>query len=68
MLPGAQHVTNTTETPTKTSATEDGKGFTDTAPSDVDPNDQENRVRRVLGTGTLTGDRVRNLAGDDLPV
>jgi hypothetical protein len=60
MLPGAQHITNTTETSTKTSAYEDGKVFADTAPSDVDPNDQENRVRRVLGASTLTGDRVRN--------
>jgi sporulation protein YlmC with PRC-barrel domain len=66
MLPGAQHITNTTETSTKTSAYEDGKVFADTAPSDVDPNDQENRIRRVLGASTLTGDRVRNSAGDDL--
>jgi hypothetical protein len=66
MLPGAQHITNTIETPTNTSAYESGKGFADTVPGNVDSNDQENRIRRVLGASTLTGDRVRNSAGDDL--
>ena len=37
---------------------DDGKGYA--------RGDQENRKRRVLGAGTLTGDRVRNTAGDDL--
>ena len=57
MLPGAQHVTNTPE---------DGKGYADTEPQNSDPRNQENRKRRVLGASTLTGDRVRNNAGDDL--
>jgi sporulation protein YlmC with PRC-barrel domain len=36
-----------------------GKGYSNSR-------DLENRKRRVLGAGTLTGDRVRNTAGDDL--
>lgn len=60
LLPGAQHVTNTPETP------DDGKGYARSESGDTNPRNQENRKRRVLGAGTLTGDRVRNKAGDDL--
>lgn len=60
MLPGAQHVTNTTET------ADQGKGYAKGETGDGNPRNQENRKRRVLGAGTLTGDGVRNQAGDDL--
>jgi sporulation protein YlmC with PRC-barrel domain len=58
MLPGAQHATSKADT--------DGKGYANSDTGDKDPRNQENRKRRVLGAGTLTGDRVRNNAGDDL--
>jgi sporulation protein YlmC with PRC-barrel domain len=56
----AQHIANTSETPG------DGKGYASGDTGDKNPRNQENRKRRVLGAGTLTGDRVRNTAGDDL--
>jgi sporulation protein YlmC with PRC-barrel domain len=56
MRPGAQHIAPVT-----------GEGVTETAPTDSTP-EQTNkpRIRRVLGATSLTGDRVRNSAGDDL--
>jgi sporulation protein YlmC with PRC-barrel domain len=51
---------NTPETP------DGGKGYASSATGDTNPRNQENRKRRVLGAGTLNGDRVRNKAGDDL--
>jgi sporulation protein YlmC with PRC-barrel domain len=66
MLPGAQHITNTTEKPVKPGAPEDGKGYASSENGDTNPRNQEGRKRRVLGASTLTGDRVRNSAGDDL--
>jgi sporulation protein YlmC with PRC-barrel domain len=66
MLPGAQHITNTTEKPANSTAPENGKGYAVSETPDSDPRNQENRTRRVLGAGTLKGDRVRNTAGDDL--
>jgi sporulation protein YlmC with PRC-barrel domain len=61
MLPGAQHSTTKSERPV-----DDGKGYASSDNPDTNPRNQENRKRRVLGAGTLTGDRVRNNAGDDL--
>jgi len=66
MLPGAQHITNKPEKPEKSTAPDDGKGYASSEDSGKNPRNQENRKRRVLGAGTLTGDRVRNQAGDDL--
>jgi sporulation protein YlmC with PRC-barrel domain len=64
MLPGAHHITNAAEEPR--TERENGKGFADTTPETSDPANQENRIRRVLGASTLTGDSVRNSAGEDL--
>lgn len=69
MLPGAQHATSKPEKPETMSGPtgpDDGKGFASSENPDKNPRDWENRKRRVLGAGTLTGDRVRNKAGDDL--
>src|ERR1700721_1358896 len=67
MLPGAQHIINMPEEGLgNSSAPGDGKGFAASQTDDENPRNQENRKRRVLGAGTLTGDRVRNTAGDDL--
>jgi sporulation protein YlmC with PRC-barrel domain len=66
MLRGAQHVTNAPEKPEKSAAPDDGKGYANSESSDSNPRNREGRKRQVLGAGTLTGDRVRNTAGDDL--
>lgn len=69
MLPGAQHITNTPEQPVTgaTSAgSNTGKEFANTENPDANPRNQENRKRRLLGAGTLKGDRVRNKANEDL--
>jgi hypothetical protein len=66
MLPGAQHISNNPEKPEKSTVPDDGKGYANSENRDKNPRNQENRKRRVLGAGTLTGDRVRNQAGDDL--
>jgi hypothetical protein len=60
MLPGAQHTINTSE------MVDIGKGYSKSESGDENPRNLENRKRRVLGAGTLTGDSVRNTAGDDL--
>src|SRR5580704_7263924 len=56
LRPGAQHVRPTLP----------GK-VADTAHSDTgSAQTNKPRIRRVLAAGTLTGDRVRNRAGEDL--
>jgi sporulation protein YlmC with PRC-barrel domain len=60
MLPGGQHNTSKSET------SDAGKGYAQSETGDENPRNQENRKRRVLGAGTLTGDSVRNNAGEDL--
>ena len=65
MNSGAQHVSNLPETPA--TAPLRPEEMSDTAHSDLYPNFPDGlRRRRVLGATTLTGDRVRNTAGDDL--
>jgi sporulation protein YlmC with PRC-barrel domain len=57
---------NKFEAAEKSTEPDDGKGYASSDNPDKNPRNFENRKRRVLGAGTLTGDRVRNNAGDDL--
>jgi sporulation protein YlmC with PRC-barrel domain len=66
MRHGAQHVQDVPHTPTESAGVESGKGFADSEKAEENPRNQENRIRRVLGASTLTGDSVRNTAGEDL--
>ncbi len=66
MLPGAQHATSKPDRAEKSTVPDDGKGYASSDNRDKNPRNQENRKRRVLGAGTLTGDRVRNKTGEDV--